>query len=684
MPHHLPKTILLVEDDAIIAMAEAQTLERFGHRVITVSSGELAVDAVAAMPEIDLVLMDIHLGSGIDGTQAATLILKLRDLPLIFLSSHTEREVVEKTEGITSYGYIVKNSGETVLLASIKMALRLFDAKMKEKEKDALIQDLTTRQRLEDSREKRLLELTRPLDQPDGITFEDLFDLATMQKLQDEFSTATGVASLICRPDGTPITRPSNFCRLCADVIRSTELGRRNCQASDARLGCHQPAGPNIQPCLSGGLWDAGASITVGDKHIATWLVGQVRDATQNEDKMRDYARAIGADELAVLAAFREVPAMSFARFTQIARTVFHLAGQLSTSAYQNIRQARLITKRTQMELALRESETLLCDAIEFTPVPLNIADKDGAILIINRKFTKNFGYDLADLPTVGAWMARAYPDPDYRAEVLAQWNEDVAAAKQDGTATSLREYIVTAKDGSRHDVEITAKFLGEMSVVSFTNITGRKRANAIINNLLAEKELILKEVHHRIKNNMATLYSLLSLQAGTLQEPAAISALKDSGSRVLCMMKLYDKLYQSANFDSMPVGNYLPSLVDDIIANFPNQTSVRVEKQIDDFELDSKRLQPLGIIINELLTNIMKYAFTGRATGLITVAVSLRDHQVALLIQDDGVGMPETINADDSTGFGLTLVGILATQLKGVMRWEQDNGTRTTLEFAL
>jgi PAS domain S-box-containing protein len=134
------KTILLVEDEAIIALAAAGTLKRYGFKAITVFSGEEAIQAVAASPEVDLVLMDIDLGSeGMDGTQAAEIILKQRDLPLVFLSAHTERQVVEKTEGITSYGYIVKNSGETVLIASIKMAFRLFDARKQEMAKEAAL-----------------------------------------------------------------------------------------------------------------------------------------------------------------------------------------------------------------------------------------------------------------------------------------------------------------------------------------------------------------------------------------------------------------------------------------------------------------------------------------------------------------------------------------------------------------
>lgn len=110
-------------------MAEARSLERNGYQVLVAESGEAALALVGTGARIDLVLMDIDLGAGMDGTEAARRILALRDLPLVFLSAHTEPQVVEKTEGISSYGYIVKNSGETVLLASIRMAFRLFEAR---------------------------------------------------------------------------------------------------------------------------------------------------------------------------------------------------------------------------------------------------------------------------------------------------------------------------------------------------------------------------------------------------------------------------------------------------------------------------------------------------------------------------------------------------------------------------
>jgi len=154
------KTILLVEDQAIIAASEARILRGMGYEVVKALSGKEAVEIVESQP-IDLVLMDIDLGRDVmDGTEAASEILKKRDLPIVFLSSHTEPEIVEKTEKITSYGYVVKNSGLTILDASIKMAFRLYEAKQELVQRRAEIEHAVRETEL---REQRLQHINRVL-----------------------------------------------------------------------------------------------------------------------------------------------------------------------------------------------------------------------------------------------------------------------------------------------------------------------------------------------------------------------------------------------------------------------------------------------------------------------------------------------------------------------------------------
>lgn len=117
-------------------------------------------------------------------------------------------------------------------------------------------------------------------------------------------------------------------------------------------------------------------------------------------------------------------------------------------------------------------------------------------------------------------------------------------------------------------------------------------------------------------------------------------------------------------------------------MSNFPNRDGVTLNKELDDFSLDARRLQSVGIIINELLTDIMKYAFKGRAEGRIAISSKMGESSATIVVEDDGVGMPPAVDFERSSGFGLRLVQALAQQLDGSIRIERDKGTRFVLEF--
>ncbi|MDM8568016.1 PocR ligand-binding domain-containing protein [Thiotrichales bacterium HSG1] len=178
----------------------------------------------------------------------------------------------------------------------------------------------------------------------DNISFEELFDLQELQAIQDAFASACNIASIITKPDGTPITKPSNFCRLCMDVIRQTPKGLANCMESDSLIGRQNLNGPIIQPCLSGGLWDAGSSISigVGNQHVANWLIGQVRSEEQNDEKMLQYADEIGADKEQFKDALAEVPKMSKQQFENISNSLFLFATMLSKQAFQTLQMQQM------------------------------------------------------------------------------------------------------------------------------------------------------------------------------------------------------------------------------------------------------------------------------------------------------------------------------------------------------
>ena len=301
------------------------------------------------------------------------------------------------------------------------------------------IRDITERKQAREALERRIVALTQPLDDAESINFEDMFNLEDIQRLQDEFAEATGVASLITTADGTPITRPSNFCRLCRDIIQKTEKGLSNCRKSDAMIGFMSSDGLVLHPCLGVGLWDACTKITLGGKHIANWGIGQIRNETQKEEEIMAYASEIGADEEAFRTAYREVTVMSQEQFKKVARLLFELANQVSMTAYQNLQQARFIAERKRAEEALRQA-TLV---VENSPVMLFRwkAEQSWPVELVSQNVTR-IGYTPEELLS-GSIPFSAIIHPDD----LPRVTREVQTFCATGTDRFQQEYRIVTKD---------------------------------------------------------------------------------------------------------------------------------------------------------------------------------------------------------------------------------------------
>ncbi len=263
--------------------------------------------------------------------------------------------------------------------------------------------------------------------------------------------------------------------------------------------------------------------------------------------------------------------------------------------------------------------------------------------------------------------------------------SEIILKADSNGNVTNV-EADLKAKNGDIKHVLLSSDNIyvqdKRYRFIVVHDITDRKLAEDKIKSLLSEKELLLKEVHHRIKNNMNTIKGLLYLQADGMKDSTAAAALHDAENRVQSMMILYDKLYCSSDFRGMQSELYFGSLADEILSNFPNHAIVKVDKNIEDFFIEINALLPLGIIMNEILTNMMKYSFTGRESGVITVSIFLNGSHATLILGDNGNGIPDSISLENSTGFGLTLVNMLTQQIGGTIRIERSEGTKFILEF--
>ena len=331
----------------------------------------------------------------------------------------------------------------------------------------------------------------------------------------------------------------------------------------------------------------------------------------------------------------------------------------------------RDILEREEM---LKQSESKFRSYIDNAPDGVFITDNEGHYLEVNPAASSITGYSQEEL------LSMSIPDLQPQ-ETLEQDMQVFITLKEKGHVSS--EFQFLHKSGNKRWWSVDGVRLSETRHIGFAkDITDRKIAEDEINRLLKEKEILLKEVHHRIKNNMNTIKGLISLQIGNMNEPSSTALLEDVENRVQSMIILYDKLYCSENYRELSVKDYMEALTQEIVYNFPNRDIVKLETDIEDFILNVGLLAPLGIIVNELLTNIMKHAFTEKDSGIIRISTSLKENTATLIISDNGKGMPENVKFDGDTGFGLNLVTMLMEQIGGKINVERGNGTTFTLQF--
>src|SRR5208337_3596073 len=214
-------------------------------------------------------------------------------------------------------------------------------------------------------------------------------------------------------------------------------------------------------------------------------------------------------------------------------------------------------------------------------------------------------------------------------------------------------------------------------------DITDRKLAEQQIKRSLKEKEALLREIHHRVKNNLAVVSSLLSLEARKIKDAGVKSLFEESQQRVRSMALVHEKLYQTKDLSSINFESYIKSMVLDIISMYRIDTSaITTEINIRDIELDLESAVPCGLIINELLTNAFKHAFPKNRRGVLSINFTKTDGTYALTIKDNGIGLPEGLDYKEAGTLGLQLVNILTGQLDGTIRIKSDKGTETVVKF--
>jgi len=739
------KQLLLVEDEILIAAVEMKSLEKAGFSVISACSGEGAIETVRKRDDIDLILMDINLGPGIDGVEAATVILKEKDIPLVFLSSHTEPEVVDKTESITSYGYVVKNSGITVLTASIKMAFRLYEARRQIERQSREVEEAN----------RRLQELLEELEETNRelvlSRHEIIENRAEVVKSNEKFMLiADSMPQIVwtAEPGGGMDFLNEVYYRYTGDDRYAGGIKFRNVHPDDIEkvdnawkdsvsTGKELEVRHRIKRYDGNYRWFLSRGIPVYDNegNLIKWY-GTCTDIEDivllKEERLRlehnlleaqrlsctgsyeydmedkayycsdevfnivgisreklkrgayDFFRFVHPEDLSrvkdiIMRAMAEKTCVSFEhRIIRDDSTVRYLRQRFETIFDANEKPARLIgivqdiTGPAIIKEALRESEERWQFALEEAGDGLwdwNILTGE---VYFSKRLKELLGYSEDDLENrLESVLNLVHPED--KENVVAEMKKYFKGE----IPIYATEHRLKCRDGSYKWILNRGKIIKKNSdskpqrvIGIFTDVTESRTIKNSLVSALAEKETYMRELQHRVKNSLAMITSLISLELGQSENPDVRRSLKTIEGRVMVLNKLYQLLYSGEGSSELPLDIYLKTIIGSITEGYGDSAGkVSIITELDNIDIDPKRATSIGIILNELLTNSIKYAFRDRDRGTVNVALQMDGNRIMLKVSDDGEGLPENFDSELSGGLGLKLINLLTIQMKGEFR---------------
>jgi len=341
------------------------------------------------------------------------------------------------------------------------------------------------------------------------------------------------------------------------------------------------------------------------------------------------------------------------------------------------------ITRLKASEAELREREERFRQLAELLPETIFETDLEGRLTLANRAAYQTFGYSREDFTRgISALDMLAPEDRDRAQQNIGE--------RLSGKISKASEYTALTKDGRRFPVILHASPIvrqGEAAGLRglIVDITERKRTEDQLKAALREKEVLLREVHHRVKNNMQVISSLLNLQAGRITDPKLRGPFQESQGRVRAMSLIHETLFRSDSLGVIDFREYVSSLARDLFQAYATSSGrIALKIEAEKIELGLDQAVPLGLVINELMANSLKYAFPGGRRGEIRVqARSLDQDEVELAVSDNGVGLPQDFNWRGAKTLGLSIVaGLVETQLGGTVSLDRQRGARFSIRF--
>ncbi len=306
------------------------------------------------------------------------------------------------------------------------------------------------------------------------------------------------------------------------------------------------------------------------------------------------------------------------------------------------------------------------------------VADQKGSIVFANKAIKSILGYEPEEVLGDGWWQLTAN---DQSTVVRKSTAGDLAAGKIDLKQRHLFENALPTKDGRQVWTQWTNTLTDDGFLVGIAqDITEKKALEAELIRKNQENELLLKEIHHRVKNNLQIISSLLNLQFNNIPDQLVQDALSKSKDRINSMAMIHTKLYQSNNLASIDFGSYLDELVASIAQSYAYTSNIKYKLKHSDNIFDIDLAINLGLIVTELLTNAYKHAFKNREEGLIHIELTSKGNKHQLILADNGIGLNDKSVLEES--LGLEIVNALIQQINAKLDLTSTNGFKYVITF--
>ncbi|MDD5473933.1 MAG: MASE3 domain-containing protein [Candidatus Methanoperedens sp.] len=309
--------------------------------------------------------------------------------------------------------------------------------------------------------------------------------------------------------------------------------------------------------------------------------------------------------------------------------------------------------------------------------------DIEGSITSWNRSAEKIFGWTAAEI------IGKKLPLLIFDQNLLAEKDQIMRNAISGETVTGI-ETALMRKDGTKIDVSMTISPLRDSNQNAIgmsgimRDITERRRAEEQIKTSLKEKEVLLREIHHRVKNNMQIISSLLKLQSSYIKDKKYGDIYKESQNRIIAMSLIHEKLYQSRDFTKIDSRGYIKDLVNGLVQSYEVPGRIKFIVNVEIASLSMNTAVPCGLLINELVSNSVKHGFPDGRDGEIKISLHpIEDNKIELIVSDNGIGIPENIDFRKTNSWGLRLITILSeNQLHGDINLDRSKGTEFRIIF--